>query len=51
MGIKKGGREAAFFIPREQKTERAGPKGQTFHGHSEQNARKRATGKPLYVRA
>ena len=25
--------------PGERRTERAGPKGQTFHGHGEQNAR------------
>ena len=31
-------------IPGERKTERAGPKGQTFHGHGERNARQARDG-------
>ena len=34
----------ALARPGEQRTERAGPKGQTFHGHREQNARQARDG-------
>ena len=43
IGSQKGPQKGRLRHPGERKTERAGPKGQTFHGHGEQRAPLRAT--------